>query len=96
MWMLQFLVMNMVRFHKCLQHIYPTIKFEQSYDNNTPEVFAGVVAFTFVLVAVVFFLYDVFVQRRQNKVMATAYIPLVIVVDFLYKCTNMVGDFPYN
>ena len=35
--------------------IYPSSKFEQSYDSNTPELFAGVVAATFVLVALVFF-----------------------------------------
>jgi len=36
---------------------------------NTPEVFAGVVAFTFVMVAIVFILYDIFVQRRNNNLM---------------------------
>ena len=46
--------------------------FEESYDSNTPEVFAGVVALTFVLVAVVFLIYDVMVQRRNEKIVDNA------------------------
>ena len=44
----------------------------KSYDSNTPEVFAGAVAFTFVLVAIVFFVYDMFVQRRNTKLVEKA------------------------
>lgn len=42
------------------------------YDNRTPEVFAVVVATTFVLVAVVFFFYDSMVDRRNRKIVANA------------------------
>lgn len=54
------------------QHIYPSSTFKASYDSNTPEIFAGVVAATFVLVAVVFFVYDTFVQRRNTNLVHKA------------------------
>ena len=55
-----------------LKHIYPTDTFKASYDSNTPEIFATVVAITFVLVAVVFYFYDVFVQKRNRHLVAKA------------------------
>ena len=55
-----------------MQHIYPSQVFEDQYDGNTPAIFAGVVALTFVLVAVVFLIYDVMVQRRNDKIVSNA------------------------
>jgi hypothetical protein len=54
------------------QHLYPTSTFEESYNSNTPEVFAAVVASTFALVAIVFFVYDMFVQRRNQQLIERA------------------------
>lgn len=55
-----------------MQHLYPTSTFRESYNSTTPELFALVVAFTFGLVAVVFFVYDLFVQRRNNRLIMKA------------------------
>ena len=54
------------------QDIYPSQTLERVYDRRTPELFAGVVATTFVLVALVFYMYDVFVQKRNRKIVANA------------------------
>jgi class 3 adenylate cyclase len=54
------------------QKIYPSSEFEASYRTNTPRNFAIVVALTFVLVAAVFFIYDVFVQNRNEKLITSA------------------------
>jgi class 3 adenylate cyclase len=54
------------------QHIYPSSKFRDSYRTITPKIYAAVVAFTFVLVAVVFFIYDLLVQHRNEKIVVTA------------------------
>ena len=40
--------------------------------SSTPEIFASVVALTFLAVTVVFFVYDMFVQRRNNKLIDRA------------------------
>lgn len=56
----------------CTQHIYPTTSFEDTYHSGTPEIFAVVVAFTFCMVAVVFYVYDVFVQRRNENLVSKA------------------------
>lgn len=48
-------------------HVYPSDTFKSAYDSNTPEIFATVVAITFVVVALVFFTYDVFVQKRNTN-----------------------------
>ena len=45
---------------------------EAIYDTNTPETFAIVVACTFALIAVVVVVYDVFVKRRNNKLIMNA------------------------
>jgi class 3 adenylate cyclase len=55
-----------------LQSIYPSAAFEGAYQTNTPRNFAFVVALTFVLVAVVFFIYDIFVQKRNEKLISSA------------------------
>jgi hypothetical protein len=52
--------------------IYPSKTFKDSYDSDTPEVFAAVVATTFVAIALVFFLYDLFVQKRNNNLIIKA------------------------
>ena len=54
------------------QHIFPSSTFHSRYKTDTPMIFAVVVAFTFVLVAAVFFIYDQLVQRRNEKIVATA------------------------
>ena len=48
------------------------LQFEEQYDSNTPELFAGIVAFTFGMVALVFIVYDILVQHRNRKVVENA------------------------
>lgn len=55
-----------------IQDIYPSKTFEEAYDSNTPELFAIVVASTFVLVAVLFLVYDIAVERRNRKIIENA------------------------
>lgn len=52
--------------------IYPSQMFEESYYTNTPEMFAVIVALTFGMVAVVFFIYDAFVNKRNDKLIHNA------------------------
>lgn len=52
--------------------IYPSATFEAAYDSNTPEVYASVVAVTFALVALVFFVYDLFQFRRNENLVSKA------------------------
>jgi len=54
------------------QSIYPSARFEAAYDSDTPRVFACVVASTFVAMALVFFIYDIFVQRRNDRIIEQA------------------------
>jgi hypothetical protein len=54
------------------QEIYPSTSFQESYDSNTPEVYAAIVASTFVAIAIMFFLYDVAVTRRNENLVAKA------------------------
>jgi class 3 adenylate cyclase len=54
------------------QNIFPSSKFENRYHSGTPAKFAALVALTFVLVAVVFFIYDIFVHKRNEKLIASA------------------------
>ena len=65
---------NSVVTHACihLQTIYPTEDFKADYQSGTPEIFLGVVACTFLLVIIVFFVYDIFVQRRNEKLISDA------------------------
>lgn len=52
--------------------VYPTPEFESQYQTSRPAVFATVVVLVFVFTALVFGLYDFFVQRRQNVIMNSA------------------------
>ena len=54
------------------QRIYPSSTFQAQYDTNTPEIYAAVVAVTFLLVAIVFYVYDIFVQQRNQNLLAKA------------------------
>ena len=54
------------------QHIYPSQSFRDSYNSNTPEIFAAAVAATFGLVALVFFMYDVMVNQRNENLVNNA------------------------
>ena len=54
------------------KHIYPSTTFHSHYITNTPKIYAAVVAFTFVLVAMVFFIYDILVQHRNEKIVLNA------------------------
>mmetsp|Transcript_18107 Transcript_18107/g.36476 ORF Transcript_18107/g.36476 Transcript_18107/m.36476 type:complete len:1137 (+) Transcript_18107:96-3506(+) len=47
--------------------VYPSSGFVKGFDKNTPEIFAAVVACTFLLVGAIFIIYDVFVERRNKK-----------------------------
>ncbi|CAB9501709.1 Receptor-type guanylate cyclase gcy [Seminavis robusta] len=53
-------------------HIYPSTTFQELYDTNTPEIFAAVIAATFALVAVSFFIYDMMQQRRNTNLIHQA------------------------
>ena len=53
-------------------HIYPSHAFEASYDSNIPEIYAVVVACTFILVAIVFLIFNWFVNRRNEKLVVSA------------------------
>ena len=53
------------------QNLYPSKNFEQSYDTSTPEIFAVVVACTFVLIAAAIVMYHVLVERRNTKLVKT-------------------------
>jgi hypothetical protein len=52
--------------------IFPTKEMEDVYTSNKPILYTLVVVLVFVFTAMVFVLYDCLVQRRQDKVMATA------------------------
>lgn len=51
--------------------LYPTQRFENAYNTNTPEVFAIVVACTFVMIAVALYCYHVLVEKRNSKLVKT-------------------------
>ncbi|CAB9515791.1 Receptor-type guanylate cyclase gcy [Seminavis robusta] len=53
-------------------HIYPSDRFRATYDSNTPEIFAAAIAVTFVIVAIVFLVYDLFVFKRNENLVAKA------------------------
>lgn len=52
--------------------VYPTKAFEESYQSNLSVAFSFVVAGLFVIMAVAFFIYDWFVQSRNNLVVGVA------------------------
>jgi hypothetical protein len=53
-------------------HIFPSETFRDSYLSYRPIYYTGGAVFIFFLTAVVFVLYDCLVEKRQDKVMATA------------------------
>ena len=53
-------------------NIYASGEFEGIWDDNTSVVFAAVVATTFFIVTLVFFIYDIMVQLRNNKLVERA------------------------
>lgn len=52
--------------------VYPTTAVEDTYTTNKPALYTSIVVLVFVFTALVFVIYDYMVQRRQDKVMATA------------------------
>jgi CHASE domain len=52
--------------------VYPTTELEEVYTTSSPLLFSVVVVFIFLLTACVFIMYDLMVQLRQDKIMATA------------------------
>jgi hypothetical protein len=54
------------------QRIYPTLTFKRAYDSQTPQNFSMVIASTFCFMAVVFFIYDVTVYERNQKILSDA------------------------
>jgi len=52
--------------------IFPSADIEALYRTNKPGLYTAIVVLVFVFTAMVFILYDYLVQRRQDKVMATA------------------------
>lgn len=63
--------------------IYPTQPFEDDYKTNTPAIYAGIVAVTFVVVALVFLMYDTMVLKRNEKMIHTAAQTNAIVTSFV-------------
>ncbi|CAB9509263.1 Guanylate cyclase [Seminavis robusta] len=53
-------------------HIFPSETFQGSFDTNTPEVFAAIVASTFLLVAVAFCIYDLMQGKRNSNLINKA------------------------
>jgi class 3 adenylate cyclase len=53
-------------------NMYPSTKFHSMYSSSRAEIFAAVLAAVFLATGTVFYVYVQYVQRRQNKVMATA------------------------
>jgi len=52
--------------------VHSSAKFEESYNSDLPVVFTSAVAVMFAVMAGLFFLYDRFVQNRNNKVVGHA------------------------
>lgn len=63
--------------------IYPSKAFEEDYKTNTPEIFAIVVAGTFLVVAAVYLMYDIMVQKRNEKMIENAAKSNAIVTSFI-------------
>ena len=51
--------------------VYPSNDFKNHYETNHASIFAGTAVLIFLFTSLVFIFYDVIVQRRQRKVMAT-------------------------
>eukprot|EP00526_Cylindrotheca_closterium_P003919 CAMPEP_0113631220 /NCGR_PEP_ID=MMETSP0017_2-20120614/16224_1 /TAXON_ID=2856 /ORGANISM="Cylindrotheca closterium" /LENGTH=1165 /DNA_ID=CAMNT_0000541721 /DNA_START=11 /DNA_END=3511 /DNA_ORIENTATION=- /assembly_acc=CAM_ASM_000147 len=52
--------------------VYPSDEFRASYESNDALLYSGLVGVVFVFTAMLFFLYDKYVQKRQAKVMSQA------------------------
>lgn len=52
--------------------IYPSDEFRASYQSTDAMMYAGLVGVVFVFTAILFFLYDKYVQKKQAKVMSQA------------------------
>ena len=52
--------------------IYPSDEFKSSTEDQSPIIFTVVAACVFVAIAITFFMYDSFVQRRNSKVLDAA------------------------
>jgi class 3 adenylate cyclase len=52
--------------------IYPSTHFRESYNSARPESFTSILTAVFVSTGIVFCIYVQYVQRRQNKIVATA------------------------
>ena len=55
-----------------VQTIYPSKAFEDDYKTDTPLIFAGIVAGTFVMVFFVYFIYDMMVHNRNEMMIVNA------------------------
>lgn len=53
-------------------HLYPSSVLKNAHTTNQPIVFTVVVLLVFVFTSVVFFVYDVMVERRQKSILSTA------------------------
>jgi class 3 adenylate cyclase len=58
--------------NKYILNVYPSIEYRESFESYEPVLLAMVVVTVFFFAIVVFAVYDAMVQRRQNKVLATA------------------------
>ncbi|KAG7344718.1 adenylate/guanylate cyclase [Nitzschia inconspicua] len=53
-------------------HLYPSQEFESAYKDNSPWVFTIGAVMIYIVTALAFVFYDLFVEKRQKKVLATA------------------------
>jgi class 3 adenylate cyclase len=52
--------------------VYPTLEFQQSHQSTTPKIYATVIAGTFLVMIAAFVIYDLIVQRRNQKLVHNA------------------------
>jgi hypothetical protein len=55
-----------------LQLVYPSAKLQAAYATNRPAIYTSVIVVAFAMTAVLLFVYDWLVTRRQDKTMASA------------------------
>ena len=53
-------------------YLYPSSKLRATYHTDQPIIYTALVAFSFMVVIALFFLYDWTITRRQNKTLVTA------------------------
>jgi hypothetical protein len=53
-------------------YIYPSAEFHAAYQTNTPMIYTLVILLAFTATAAVFFMYDIFASRRQERTMKFA------------------------